>query len=226
VSIALPFLNSGGATAHDVKLTSFALGSAVRIEPVFPLLLGDVGRDNATAAKAIFSSAGLVVGGRYLITVRGTYDFNGSILGFTLNRYVAIPTAARSPISFLAASVTATVNQAADTWSYTVANKEAVESPRFVNAVSIDMQASFVVTGTPPGWIADTDNFSYVLWYVPSSGAPSSRHIAPGKSLGGFQIHSHAAASQGESYTVTSVNVQTGDGDRVAFGTTLGPGAA
>jgi hypothetical protein len=223
VSFALPVINGGSVVAENMIITQVTLGSARLIEPVLPLPIGDLGVSNATTVNAVFSAAGLTPGVRYPITVRGTYRVGSTTYGFTLNRFLVIPAPVAAPVAFLDAHVTVAVDQPAGTWTYTVFNDQPAGSQSFINVISIDMAAPFTVVGTPAGWTVDTDNFSYVLWYVADQQSPYPDHIAPGASRSGFRIQSARGSSEGRGYMITAWNHQTDTSDLAAPGTTLTP---
>ena len=223
LSFSIRVLNTGSGPAQNVIITDIALGSAVRVNPVLPLALGDLAVDNVTAVNAGFSVDGLIVGNKYLVTVRGTYESENKIHGLALNRYIVVPVPSTPPVAFLAAHVHVDIDQVQDTWTYTVSNDEPVGSPRFVNAISLDMVAPFNVTDTPAGWAVQTDNFSYVLWYAADQALPYPHHIAPGAFLGRFQIQSARRNSESKPFSITSWNHQTNQADLTALGTILAP---
>ena len=225
LSVSLPIINSGDGGATAMTVTSIALGSAARTEPTLPLVLGDVPAGNGTAVTAFFSPAGLTPGTRLMLTVRGTYRSGGESLGFTINRVIIVPPATPPSANLLAARLQSSVNPATRTWSYVLVNEEPVGSARYLNTVSIDMVRPFTVTGTPPGWEVDTDSLTYVLWYATDIAPPYPHHVAPGASLGGFQIQAQpgVTSSEGRGYSITSWNHSTDQADLVAFGTTPVP---
>ncbi|MBZ5728263.1 MAG: hypothetical protein LAP87_25160 [Acidobacteriia bacterium] len=223
LSLSIPVLNIGTAAANNMVVTGITLGSSVPLNPAMPVVLGDLGADNAAAVNASFSAANLTVGNKYLVTVRGTYAFGNATYGFAVNRFIVVPAPVAPPIPFLAAHVLVSVNLVASTWSYTVFNDESAGSHRFINAISIDMTVPFTVTGTPSGWAVDTDNFSYVLWYAVDVQLPYPHHIAPGASLSGFQIMTARSTSESKGLSITSWNHQTDQADLTALGDTLVP---
>lgn len=225
LSFSLPVLNTGAGPADNLIITDITLSAAARVGPALPLSLGDLAVDNVTLVNANFLNDGLVVGSRYLVTARGTYESGGVLYGFALNRYVVVPEPVAPPIEFLAAHVQVSVDPIVGAWSYSLHNDEAAGSPRFINAISLDMASSFAVSGTPPGWAVETDNFSYVLWYAADEQLPYPHQIAPGASLGGFQILTQNAqrTSESKAFSITSWNHLTDQVDLTAFGTTLTP---
>jgi hypothetical protein len=221
--LSIPVLNTGTATANNVMVTAVTLGSSIPLNPAMPVVLGDLGADNAVAVNASFSTSNLTVGSRYLVTIRGTYALGNATYGFTLNRFIVVPASVPPPVALLAAHVQVSVDLVASTWSYTVFNDEPAGSQRFINAVSIDMTAPFTVTKTPSGWAVDTDNFSYVLWLAVDVAVPYPNHIAPQASLGGFQIMSARGSSESKGLSITSWNHQTDQSDLTALSDTLVP---
>ena len=204
LTLSIPILNTGDAAAADVTITGLSLGAAARLEPVLPLVVGDVAAANVIALSPTFSINGLVVGGRYVVAIRGTYRSGNVAYGVMLNRYITVPAAIAPPVSLLAAHVTVAVDAIVGAWAYTLRNDESSSSPRCINAISLDMAAPFTVTGTPPGWAADTDNVSYVLWYAIDTALPYPHHIAPGSSRGGFQIYNQSGqrTSEAKPYSI------------------------
>ena len=220
--VAIPVLNSGNASANNLIITDITMGSVPRVQPALPLPLGTLAKGNSTAVNARFSNNGLTAGSRYLVTVRGTYEAGNVTLGFSLNRTIVVPALVAPPVPFLVAHMQVTVDEVLSTWSYTVFNDEPSGSQRFVNAISLDMAAPFTVTA-PAGWAVNTDNFFYVLWYATDQQLPYPHQIAPGASLGGFQIQSPRRNSEGRAFSITSWNHQSDQADLVALGTALTP---
>jgi len=216
LGISMPALNTSILTASDFTITDLGLGSAARLGPVLPVNLGDLGPSNAISVNGRFATAGLVVGSRYLITARGTYRVGNGIYGWTVNRLIVVPGPVVSPVPLFAARLTAQVTPGL--WSYTLHNDEPPGNLRSINAVSIDMGAPFTVKSTPAGWAADTDNFSYILWYATDVAAPYPNHIAPGASLSGFSIESARTTSQGRGFIITSWDRVNDRADLTALG--------
>jgi hypothetical protein len=222
VSFALPLLNTGTGTAVNVRVTGITLGSAVRLSPPLPLTLGDLGVDNAVSANARFSASGLTVGGRYLVTGKGTYQSEaGATFGFSVNRYIVIPSPVEPSIRLLKAHVN--VAPASGIWSYTLFNDEAPESSQFINAFSLDVVAPVTVIGTPSGWDFQTDNASFVLWFATEQQPPYTQHIAPGASLGGFSIQSARSSSEATGYSLTAWDHQNDQAGLVTFDAVYSP---
>lgn len=215
VSLTLPLLNIGTGTATNVQVTSITLGSATRLSPPLPIFLGDLGVDNTVSVYGRFSSNGLNVGSNYLVTVRGTYQSDGTTFGFTVNRYVAIPSPVEPPIRMLKAR--AVVAVASGVWSYTLFNDESPGSQQFVNAFALDIVAPVTITGTPVGWEVITDNASFVLWFAADQALPYPHHIAPGASLGGFAIQSSRINSEATGFSITAWEHQNDEAGLVAM---------
>jgi hypothetical protein len=226
VAFSVPVLNMGAGTANNLRILTITLGSATRISPALPLFAGNLAAGNFVSVNASFSSSGVVVGSKYLITIRGTYDVGSLSYAFAVNRFVTIPAPVSPPVAFLKAHIQVAVDQTLGFWSYTLYNDEPSGSPRFIAAVSFDMDAPFTVTGTPAGWIVQTNNSSYVLWHAGDQQQPYPHHIPPGSSLGGFQIQSARSSSEAKPFSVVSWNHQTDKADLTAFGTTLVPSRA
>ena len=91
LSFSLPVLNTGAGLANNLIITDITLSAAARVGPALPLSLGDLAVDNVILVNANFLNDGLVVGSRYLVTVRGTYESGGVLYGFALNRYIVVP---------------------------------------------------------------------------------------------------------------------------------------
>lgn len=222
-SFSLPVLNIGQVLASNIVISDIDFGPAARVGPVLPLSLGDLAVDNVLAVNGLFSAGDLVVGQRYLATIRGTYGVGDATYGLVLNRYITVPPAISSPVALLAAHISLVFDPLAKTWTYKVFNDEDNGSPRFINAISLDVNAPFLVTGTPVGWGVDTDNLSFVLWRALDQVIPYPHHIPPGRSLGGFQIQSPADGSTSMGFVTTSWNHQTDQADLVAPGSALAP---
>jgi hypothetical protein len=88
--VLLPLTNSGNATAGAVTITSAFLSATTRINPPLPQALGDLAVRASNQLVLQFDSSPLIVGGRYLLTVRGSYQFGGATLGFAVNRFVVV----------------------------------------------------------------------------------------------------------------------------------------
>jgi hypothetical protein len=224
VSFSLPVFNTGTAPANNVMITGITFGSAARIGPVLPLSYQEMAVSSVKMVNAGFAATSLVVGQTYLATVRGTYETNSVSYAFTVNRPIVVPTPSVSPVPLLAAHVEFAVDPGSGTWSYEFFNDEAAGSSLYIGAVSLDIDnAPFVVTATPSGWAADTDNASYVGWHAIDTALPYPNHIPPGSSLGGFQIQSAQTASEATGLTINSWNHQTDEADLITFGSALTP---
>lgn len=204
IYVSIPMGNTGTALAPNVWITGAVLGSARRLSPaVVRLSVGDLEVGNNFNVNLIFDGAGLVVGTRYLLTIRGTYASGGGTLGIALNRPILIPAVSALPILQLNAA--GAVEVGVNSWFYTLTNNEAPGSSLYIATFSLDIAAPITVTGSPPGWIPQTDSSTYVGWYADdSAGAPYPNQIAPGSSLSGFQISSAATLSQSTAFILTS----------------------
>src|SRR6185436_5929817 len=118
LTLSIPILNTGNATAARMTITGLTLGAAARIEPALPLILGNLAPGNTIAVSPAFSLNGLVVGGQYLVVIRGTYRSGNTTHGLTLNRYVTVPAPIPPPVPVLAAHVNVAVDQIVGAWSY------------------------------------------------------------------------------------------------------------
>jgi hypothetical protein len=88
-ALFLPILNAGTAAAASVTVKSATLGrlSASGSLPLPPtdILVGKVSFVNLT-----FNSGTLVIGFKYLLTIRGTYTLAGTEFGFAINRFILL----------------------------------------------------------------------------------------------------------------------------------------
>ncbi len=91
--IALPILNEGNVTATNVTVTSVTLRSALASLTALPVVVGNIGVGQRATFQSNFPTTGLAANTNYLLTVRGTYQIGAQTLGFTLNRFVALPAA-------------------------------------------------------------------------------------------------------------------------------------
>jgi hypothetical protein len=225
ISFSMPVLNVGTGPATNLLLRTVKVDAATRIEPTLPLFLGKLSPHHFTLINAMFSSVGLTVGAKYLLTVQGNYEFDNVTYGFSLNRYLTIPAATAPAIALLNAHVDVTVDRQIGRWSYTIVNDETADSPRFINAISLDIVDPVAVTGTPSGWTVDTDNFSFVLWFAADDQLPFPHHVAPGGRLGGFQIQNQSGRRNSEAggFAITSWNHNGNHADLVKLGTTSVP---
>jgi hypothetical protein len=76
-------------------VTSATLSPAVLLTPSLPLAIGDLSAGNAYGLALTFNASGLTAGTSYLLSVKGTYQYSSSNLGFSVNRFLnteAIPT--------------------------------------------------------------------------------------------------------------------------------------
>lgn len=219
--VTVPLSNIGTATASNVFITAATLGTAQRISPAnFPVFVGTLGAASTGSASARFSGAGLVVGQKYLLTLRGTYG--NPTAGFMISRYLTVPPVQPFPVPLLNGRVVASVQPAV--WSYTIFNDEAPGSNLFISAFSLDIVAPIGVLRTPPGWRVLTDSLTYVGWYATDTAQPYPSHIAPGTSLAGFEIQSATSKSESTSYALSSTDHQTGNSGLAGIDLVLSPG--
>jgi hypothetical protein len=222
LTVSLPILNIGTADAANMTVTNITLGSAGRLSPAgLPWFIGDLGVGGSVSVTARFDSSGLIVGGRYLMTVQGTYEADNATFGFAVNRFIVIPAVSPPDVLYLKAHVT--VSTESGTWSYSIFNDEALKSSQFIAAFSLDVVTPFAVTGTPTGWQVETDNLSYVLWFAADEQLPYKHHIPPGESLEGFQIQSTSNGSESTAYIVTAWDHQSNDAGLVSPDVVLSP---
>jgi hypothetical protein len=93
--VALPIMNNGGSDATNVQITGATLRMASLISPSsFPVQLGTIAPDHSAVFQANFNAANLAPNTSYLLTVRGTYLASGAATGFTVNRFIGLPSAA------------------------------------------------------------------------------------------------------------------------------------
>ncbi len=185
LSLNVPLLNAGDAGLDTLALTDITLGTAARLSPPgFPLYLGNLGPRNTAAVLGKFAS--VPAGTRLLLTLRGSYSVGGIAYGLTLNRFVTVPAVSTPVLPTLRARVSTGTGNAV--WNYTVHNEEPAGSNQHVASFSLQLAAPVTVTGTPPGWRAETDNAGYILWVSNDFAPPYPTHVAPGASLGGFQL--------------------------------------
>lgn len=201
--VSMPLINAGTKFAPNVFILDFKVASAPRLSPIaFPVFVGDLAAGNNGATNARFRALDLVPGKKYLLTVRGFYGQDGSQIGFSVNRYVTIPVPSTYPVNLLRAHVQALLQTS--TWNYTIYNDEPESSQQFLAGFSLTIAAPVIVTGTPPGWIEETDNSTFVAWFAADKSLPYPNHVRPGDSLGGFQIQSTTARSESTPYVLTS----------------------
>lgn len=203
LSATIPVLNAGDVALKALACTDIALGpTSRRSPPAFPLHLGTVGPHNTVTALAKF--AGAVPGTRLLLTLRGSYVVQGVTYGLTVSRFVTVPSEVPSSAAVLKARVISAAGNAV--WNYSIANEEPAGSPQRVASFSLQVAAPVTVTGTPPGWRAETDNATYVLWVSDDLVPPYPTHVAPGQSLSGFQITCPRPASEAGPYSLVAWN--------------------
>ncbi|MDT7838908.1 hypothetical protein [Aquabacterium sp. OR-4] len=220
LTLRIPVLNAGDVALGTFACTDIRLGAAVRTSPpAVPLPLGTVGPRNNVTVLAKFTGA--TTGSRLLLTLRGSYLVNGVSYGLTLNRYVTVPAESVPTLPTLRARLQATTGNAQ--WNYTVINEEAATSSQRVASVSLQVAAPVTVTGTPPGWRAETDNATYVLWVSDDFAPPYPTHVAPGQSLSGFQITCPRPASEAGPYSLVAWNHAADDAGLVVAEYTLTP---
>jgi hypothetical protein len=88
--VFLPFTNSGDDLATDVIVTSATLAGHVPGGSVLPSEEGDLSPSQSSELEFHFDAASFVAGQRYLLTLRGTYQYGAANLAFTLNRFVTV----------------------------------------------------------------------------------------------------------------------------------------
>lgn len=210
VSLNIPVLNVGELGLVNLLCTNITLGSAQRTSPVgFPIVVDQLAASNSVRVAARFSDADLVVGKRYLLTVRGSYVVNGVVYGLALNRYVQLPTVTVPAEPSLSARVE--VSTSTNYWNYRLINVEPTGSKQFLASLALTVFAPVTVTGTPAGWQVETDNASYVLWTAADFVLPYPNQVAPSAALGGFQLMSPRLGSEATAFSLAAWNHATDD---------------
>lgn len=201
LTLSIPVLNAGEVALASFEVTDITLGATPRTSPpVFPLHLSTVGPRNTVTALAKFS--GTTAGARLLLTLRGNYRVNGVNYGLALNRFITVPPSTAPVVPVLRARVVASTGNAV--WNYTVVNDEPAGSRQHVASFSLQVAAPVTVTATPPGWRAETDNATYVLWVSDDFAPPYATHVAPGQSLSGFQLTCPRPSSEAGPYSLVA----------------------
>ena len=222
LAVSVPLINHGAAVASNIRITDVALEAATRLEPAgMPVFLGTLAIDNVVLVNAKFDATNLVLGGKYRVDIKGTYESGDATYRFAVDRSIFVPASERPFIDLLNAHVE--VSAKPNKTSYMLFNDEQLDSPQHINTFSLDVVAPIVVTGTPKGWEVETDNRSYVLWYSAGSQLPDPNNVAPGKSLGGFEIQNPAKGSESTGFSLTAWNHQTNDSGLAVLGSVLSP---
>ena len=86
--IYVPLANTGTGTATSVLVQSIILGTTPLTSPALPVSVGTLAPGASYPLNLSFNDATLVAGKNYLLTIRGTYQFGGTTLGFAVNRIV------------------------------------------------------------------------------------------------------------------------------------------
>lgn len=222
LTFTMPLINSGTGDASNIQITNISLGSATRLVPSAPpVFIGNLGVNATAPVNARFSTSGLSTGGKYLVSVLGTYQSGGADFGFRVHQYITLPPQETAPITFLKAR--AQVSVGSGSWSYTLFNDEPAKSPQHIHTFALEVVSPVLVTGTPTGWAVLTDNNTYVLWYPTGETLPNSLDIAPGASLGGFIIQSSKTSSESVGYSIGSWDHQTNEAGLTALSAVLVP---
>jgi hypothetical protein len=98
------------------------------------------------------------------------------------------------------------VAQAGTNFSYTLFNDEVAGSPFYLDAFHLQVRTPFNVVSSPPGWVFETDNFTYVDWVCTNEVPPYPQDVAPGTSLAGFAIQSKVASTETNIFAFTAWN--------------------
>jgi len=88
--ILLPLVNTGTAPADAVTVTSVVFGKTLQANLVLPLLLGSLEQNGPHQLVLQFDASSFIVGGNYLLTLRGTYQSGSNTAGFAVNRFVRV----------------------------------------------------------------------------------------------------------------------------------------
>ncbi len=201
LTLSIPVLNAGEVALAGFEVTDITFGVTPRTSPpLFPLHLGTVGPRNTVTALGKFTGA--AAGARLLLTLRGSYHINGVSYGLALNRFITVPPATVPLTPTLRARVLASTGNAV--WNYTIVNDEPAGSRQHVASFSLQVAAPVTVTATPPGWRAETDNATYVLWVSDDFAPPYATHVAPGQSLAGFQLTCPRPASEAGPFSLVA----------------------
>jgi hypothetical protein len=108
--VLLPIVNAGTGPASAVQITSITLGQLRPTTPSsLPLSLGDMAGGAISLVNLAFTDTTLIIGNKYLLTVRGTYVAGGTTLGFSVNRFInfGVPTIFQLPANPLNVNPTA-----------------------------------------------------------------------------------------------------------------------
>jgi hypothetical protein len=222
LSVSVPLINRGTGAANNIRVTDISLDAATRLEPAaMPVFLGTLEKSNVILVNARFDASSLVLGSDYQVSIHGTYESGDATYRFAVNRSIVVPTPQAPLIDLLNAHVE--VSAKPNKISYVLFNDESNDSPQHINTFSLDVVAPVVVTGTPKGWDVETDNKSYVLWYSAGPQLPDPNNVAPGKSLGGFEIQTAKKSSESTGFSMTACNHQTHDSGRAVLGSVLSP---
>lgn len=221
--IAIAIMNVGSTSLSNLKCTEIKFGSARIINPApgIPLNLGALGAHGVTSIAARFSNQGLVVGAKYLLSVRGSYQVDGTTFGLLLNQYVSFPAQSLPEQVRLRARVETLVSP--NYWNYLLFNDEPAGSSQWLASFSLQIAAPIAITGTPPGWTVESDLISYVLWTANDLAPPYLHQIQPGLSLGGFQIMCARKFSESLPCTVVAWDQGNDTGGRVVGNYILTP---
>lgn len=215
--VSIPITNAGTVSAEDVTVLDVRLDSTRPSNLALPWPVGDVAPRTTNGIAAGFSLDGLAVGEKHSVAIKGVYSLNSISIPFTLNVPIVIPEPEpKTTFPLMESKVEVTIDINAALWAYTVTNEEATGSELSINTFQLRIAAPFTVPGTPGGWLLQTDNRSFALWHVDAS---SGVAIAPGASLGGFQIQSPRRTSEGAAYCVTSWNQKTNKSGLLGLGT-------
>ncbi|HEX8614778.1 MAG TPA: hypothetical protein VF800_26140 [Telluria sp.] len=222
VFLNLHIMNVGEAPLANLHISDMTLGKARRTSPPgFPIVVDLIGASSTGHVTARFASAGLEVGAKVLFTLSGTYTVDGVAYGLSLNRFLRLPAATAPALPSLKARVEA--SQRGNYWNYTLTNDEAGASRRSIATFSLGIAAPVAVTGIPAGWAVETDGRTFVLWYAADDAPPYPRQVAPGASLGGFQLMSTRTRSEASAAALTAWDHASDDAGPVVSDYVLTP---
>lgn len=221
LSIRIPLLNSGPVPAKNVIVTSVQLNNERQTTLALPWAMGDISsitHDHAVLAP--FSSEGISEGDSCKVELRGTFEAGSQQRDFALSVSILVPALEVRGPQFLASHLTVAVDLQKRVWSYTVWNDEPEKNQQHIAAFQLRLATLVKVKKSPPGWTVMTDSRSFVLWHASES---VESRVAPGHSLGGFEIESESNSSEGAVYSLSAWDQSQDRADLIGVGTVLAP---
>jgi hypothetical protein len=91
LTIVLPLGNGGSSEAFAVTISGATLTGQGQTASALPIHVGPLLPNQEVALTLTFAASANLVGTKQLLTVRGTYQSNGTSLGFAVNRFITIP---------------------------------------------------------------------------------------------------------------------------------------